>query len=174
MRGEVRIQAPGQGQRVRELLAANHRADDPHRFGTGRQRLVTKIAPMSTKPVEDLEPLSAKSLRRFIAAYTTVPDQPVSVYLPGFSQIRLTGADDARRSLARALLVQLVTFHAPEEVVVALCLSPEAVRAWEWAKWLPHVQHPIDQDAAGYTRLVGDGIDVIERLLRTVAEELEV
>jgi len=135
------------------------------RVGTGRQRLVTKIAPMSTKPVEDLEPLSAKSLRRFIEAYTTVPDQPVSVYLPGFSQIRLTGEDGARRDLARALLIQLVTFHAPEEVVVALCLSSEATRAWEWAKWLPHVQHPVEQDAAGFTRLVGDSIEVVERML---------
>jgi S-DNA-T family DNA segregation ATPase FtsK/SpoIIIE len=135
------------------------------RIGTGRQRLAAKIAPMSTKPIEDLEPLSAKSLRRFIEAYTTVPDQPVSVYLPGFSQIRITGDDGPRRELARALLVQVITFHAPEEVVVALCLSPDAVREWEWAKWLPHVQHPVDQDAAGSTRLVGDNIEAVERLL---------
>jgi S-DNA-T family DNA segregation ATPase FtsK/SpoIIIE len=135
------------------------------RVGTGRQRLATKIAPMSTKPIEDLEPLSAKSLRRFIEAYTTLADQPVSVYLPGFSQIRITGEDGRRRALARALLGQVAAFHAPEEVVVALCLADGAVGAWEWAKWLPHVQHPVDQDAAGSTRLAAESIEAVERML---------
>ncbi|GGM63359.1 type VII secretion protein EccCa [Dactylosporangium sucinum] len=135
------------------------------RVGTGRQRLATRMAPLQTKPIEDLEPLSAKSLRRFINAYTTVADLPVALYLPGFHQIRITGDAERRRAFARALVAQVATFHAPEEVMVALCLSDEAVAAWEWVKWLPHVQHPTEHDAAGPARLAAESMDAVERLL---------
>ncbi|GIJ62441.1 type VII secretion protein EccCa [Virgisporangium aurantiacum] len=135
------------------------------RVGTGRQRLAVRIAPLSTKPIEDLEPLSAKSLRRFINAYSTVPDQPVALLLSRFSEIRLTGEADARRALARALIGQLATFHAPEEVTIALCVAADRRGDWDWAKWLPHLQHLRDQDGAGPVRLAADGMDTLERLL---------
>jgi DNA segregation ATPase FtsK/SpoIIIE-like protein len=62
-------------------------------------------------------------------------------------------------------VAQIATFHAPEQVVIALCLSDEAVGAWEWVKWLPHVQHPTAQDAAGSVRLVAESMDAVKRLL---------
>jgi S-DNA-T family DNA segregation ATPase FtsK/SpoIIIE len=67
--------------------------------------------------------------------------------------------------LVRALVAQLVTLHAPEEVTVALCVGTHGAEAWEWTKWLPHVQLAGEQDAAGQARLVADGIDGIERML---------
>src|SRR5206468_3231266 len=103
-----------------------------------------RITPLQTKPVEDLEPLSAKSLRRFIRAYSTLADQPIALYLPGFAQVRFSGDGERIRALARALVAQLVTLHAPEEVLVALCVGGEGTGAWEWAKWLPHAQHPTE------------------------------
>ncbi|GAA4949254.1 hypothetical protein GCM10023238_14470 [Streptomyces heliomycini] len=42
-------------------------------MGVGDQRLAMKLTPLSTKPVEDLEPLSAHALRSFTRAYSTVP-----------------------------------------------------------------------------------------------------
>jgi S-DNA-T family DNA segregation ATPase FtsK/SpoIIIE len=135
------------------------------RMGTGRQRLGVRIAPMQTKPIEDLEPLSAKSLRRFINAYTTLPGQPVALLLPPFSEIRVTGDRAQRLALARALIAQLATFHAPEEVTLALCVPPAQFGSWEWAKWLPHLQHHTDQDAAGPVRLVAESLDLLEKLI---------
>ncbi|GHJ07211.1 type VII secretion protein EccC [Micromonospora humidisoli] len=135
------------------------------RVGTGEQRLAVRIAPMQTKPVEDLEPVAAKALRRFIRAYSTLPDQPVALFLPGFAEIRVTGDRTAARALLRALLTQLGALHAPEEVRVALCVDPAGSAAWEWVKWLPHAQHPTEQDAAGASRLAADGIERLERLL---------
>jgi hypothetical protein len=32
-------------------------------------------------------------------------------------------------------------------------------------KWLPHAQHPAEQDGAGTVRLVADGIDGLDQLL---------
>jgi len=135
------------------------------RIGSGSQRLATRIAPLQTKPVEDLDPLAAKSLRRFIRAYSMVEDQPVALFLPGFAHIRLTGDRDQTRAFARAILAQTATLHAPEEVMVGLCLGSEASAEWEWMKWLPHVQHPTQQDAAGQARLVADSADGLDRML---------
>ncbi|MET7394115.1 type VII secretion protein EccCa [Dactylosporangium sp. NPDC005572] len=135
------------------------------RVGTGRQRLMTRIAPMQTKPIEDLEPLSAKSLRRFIRAYSSINNEPVALFLRGFAQVRITGGDSARRRLTRALIAQIVTFHAAEDVMIAFCVGGDGAPEWDWAKWLPHAQHPHEQDAAGPARLVADSIEAVERLL---------
>ncbi|WP_425556864.1 type VII secretion protein EccCa [Dactylosporangium darangshiense] len=134
------------------------------RVGTAEQRLATRITPLQTKPIEDLEPLAAKSLRRFIRAYTTIADQPVALFMRAFAQIRFAGDKDVNRSVVRAIIGQVVTFHAPEEVRLALCVADDA-SPWEWAKWLPHAQHHAEQDAAGATRLVGDTIEKVERQL---------
>ncbi|MEV4759512.1 type VII secretion protein EccCa [Micromonospora sp. NPDC049559] len=136
------------------------------RIGTGEQRLATRIVPMQTKPIEDLEPLAAKSLRRFIRAYTTLADQPVALFFRGFAQIHLGGPDrDANRAFLRAVLMQLAAFHAPEEVRVAFCVDEAGAEAWQWAKWLPHAQHPSEQDGAGAVRLAAESIEGVERLL---------
>ncbi|MEV0134993.1 type VII secretion protein EccCa [Dactylosporangium sp. NPDC050688] len=135
------------------------------RVGTGEQRLAVRIAPMQTKPVEDLEPLAAKTLRRFIKAYATLADQPVALFVRGFTQIRFTGDLDLARGTARALLAQLVTFHPPEELLVAACVGGDAAAGWDWLKWLPHSQSTQAQDAAGAARLVADSIDDVLTLL---------
>lgn len=135
------------------------------RLGTGTQRLAVKIAPMQTKPVEDLEPLCARALRRFIHAYTTIPDQPVALYLRGFARVTLRGDADAARALARALLAQLVTFHSPDDLRVVVCVAPDRVADWEWTKWLPHLMHPTEHDAAGAMRMFGHQLTELVELL---------
>src|ERR1700733_3371205 len=79
-----------------------HRDFGEVRVGTGPQLFAVKINPMQTKPVEDLEALSARSLHRFNHGHATVPDQPVSVFLRGFARITLRGGADAARAAARA------------------------------------------------------------------------
>ncbi|MFF5073470.1 type VII secretion protein EccCa [Micromonospora olivasterospora] len=135
------------------------------RVGTGAQRLAVRISPLETKPVEDLEPVCAKALRRFIKAYTTVPDQPVALCLPGFAHVRISGDRDVARGMVRAMLAQLATFHAPDELRLALCVGAEQAEQWEWAKWLPHAKHATDVDAAGSVRLFGATLEEVERLL---------
>jgi S-DNA-T family DNA segregation ATPase FtsK/SpoIIIE len=140
------------------------------RIATGVQRLAVAISPMQTKPVEDLEPLSARALRRFIHAYTTLGDQPTAVFLRGFGHVHLRGDPDSVRSVVRALLAQLVTFHAPEDLRVAVCTAGAHAADWDWVKWLPHAQHPTEQDGAGQVRLVAGDVDGLEDLL---ASELD-
>ncbi|MGW2654583.1 type VII secretion protein EccCa [Streptomyces sp. NPDC001478] len=135
------------------------------RVAVGEQKLSTRLAPLSTKPVEDLEPLSAHALRSFIRAYGTVPDQPIALYLRAWSRVLIEGDEDRARALARALVAQLAAFHAPEELTVTLCVSDARRADWEWLKWLPHAQHPYQRDGAGAARTVAAGLAELEELL---------
>ncbi|MEV4826506.1 type VII secretion protein EccCa [Micromonospora sp. NPDC049274] len=135
------------------------------RIGTGERRVAVKINPLQTRPIENLEALSAKSLRRFIRAYTTVENQPVAMFLPAFAKIRFSGDREHVRSCVRAILVQVATLHAPDDVRITACVDADGTAAWEWLKWLPHVQHPQAHDAAGGRRLAAETIEDLEVLL---------
>jgi S-DNA-T family DNA segregation ATPase FtsK/SpoIIIE len=124
------------------------------RIAVGPQRLAVEIVPPETKPVEDLEPMSAIALRRFVRAHSTVPDLPTALSVRAFSRVALRGDREPLLDLARAMLGQLVTFHAPDDLVVAVVAAEERQSAWDWVKWLPHAQHPGRTDAAGARRLV--------------------
>ncbi|WP_327412685.1 type VII secretion protein EccCa [Streptomyces sp. NBC_01233] len=141
------------------------------RLGIGDQRIAMKLTPLSTKPVEDLEPLSAHALRSFTRAYSTVPDQPVAIYLRAWSKVLFRGDEERIRGAARALLAQLAVFHAPDDVWIALCVSDAARPQWEWAKWLPHSLHRHEQDGAGPARMVTSDFADLENLLGAEFQE---
>ncbi|MBW5485632.1 type VII secretion protein EccCa [Streptomyces bambusae] len=169
------------------------------RIALGAQRLAVRLAPLATKPVEDLEPLSAHALRRFIHAYASVAGQPVAIHLRGFAHLLVraespdSGSPDPAagedgtsaagtaaaagsaaaaapleeqpRALVRAVLAQLATFHAPDELRIAVVAPPGRRAHWEWTKWLPHALHPSETDGAGPLRLVAGTIGELEQLL---------
>lgn len=135
------------------------------RIGVGTQRAALKLVPPETKPVEDLEPLSAHALRRFLRAYTSLPDAPIAVYLRGFAQIQFAGDGAAVRGLVRAVLGQVATAHAPADLKIAICATDETLHHWDWVKWLPHAQDLESRDAAGTRRLVTDSVTDAEALL---------
>jgi DNA segregation ATPase FtsK/SpoIIIE, S-DNA-T family len=123
------------------------------RVGLGDQRSLLRMVPPQTKPVEDLDPLCASALRRFIRAYTVVSAVPTVLHLPAFSTVALAGDRDRTRGLATAVLAQLATMHSPDDLQIAVLAAPDRVAHWQWLKWLPHALHPQDRDAAGPVRL---------------------
>ncbi|MFD8260548.1 type VII secretion protein EccCa [Streptomyces griseoluteus] len=158
------------------------------RIAVGEQQLALTLTPVSTRPVEDLEPLCAHALRRFIRAYSTIPDQPLGLYLRSSARILLRPEESspdepdgagtvpagapgtsegaaAVRALVRAVLGQLAVFHAPEELWLALCVSDERRPDWEWAKWLPHTLHPYEEDGAGKVRRITADLTELDDLL---------
>lgn len=139
------------------------------RIGLIPQKLAMTITPPQSKPVEDLEPLSARALRRFIRAYNTINDLPTAIFLRGFAQVQMRGDAEAGRQLMRAMLSQLVTFHSPDDLKVAICTSETRAAEWDWVKWLPHSQHGTEQDGAGNVRLMADSAASLDALL---ADEL--
>ena len=138
------------------------------RLAVGPQTLATPLVPPVTRPLEDLEPLTAGALRRFLDAYSVVPDLPVAVSLRGFARVFVRGPEEDVRALTRAVLTQLAVFHAPDDMIVAVCAGPGRRAGWEWVKWLPHNLHPSRADALGPVRLVAGSGEDLERLLEDV------
>ncbi|MFJ4471704.1 type VII secretion protein EccCa [Streptomyces sp. NPDC089424] len=160
------------------------------RLAVGEQQLALTLNPVSTRPVEDLEPLCAHALRRFIRAYSTIPEQPLGLYLRSSARVLLrpeetSGEEPAEpgapssgdsgegrpedvenvRALVRAVLGQLAVFHAPEELWLAVCVSDERRSDWEWVKWLPHALHPHEEDGAGQVRRITADLTELDDLL---------
>ena len=138
------------------------------RIGTGPAELATPIVPPETQPIEDLDPMSAVNLRRFLTTYAVVPELPVVMALDGFTRVYVRGDPERARSLARALVCQAATFQAPDNLLVAFCVADDQRNQWEWVKWLPHALHPNRTDALGPVRLVSATLTALEATLDDV------
>ena len=158
------------------VMSANQRArvwerrpQDPDfgslRLGTGTQQLAVRLVPPQTKPAEDLDPLCAGALRRFIRTHGRVPELPVGMSLRAFSRVAAGGDPDAARGMVRAILAQLAVFHSPEDVRICVCAPPDRMRGWDWVKWLPHTLHATERDAAGPVRLMAGSVQQLEGML---------
>ena len=144
--------------------------DDPEfltvRVGPGRQSLATRLSVPDTGPVDDLEPVSVVSMRRFVRVHSVVDDLPVALELRAFPAISLDGDVDEVRSGVRAMLAGLVVSHGPDRVRVAVAASEgHARRAWEWLKWLPHHEHPTFTDGGGRVRLTEFSLAGVESMV---------
>ncbi|MGH3797077.1 MAG: type VII secretion protein EccCa [Pseudonocardiaceae bacterium] len=189
--GQMREQARQAAEEQRAALEWNHpdpaalwsiasskrmwerRYGDPDfchvRVCRGAQRLATRLVPPQTGPVDELEPITALALRQFVRAHSVVSDLPISISIRGFAAVGFLGERAAVRGLARAMIAQLATFHAPDDLLIAVVTAGRAKQEWEWAKWLPHVQHPALVDGAGSLRMMARSLAQIEELL---AEQL--
>ncbi|WP_045744090.1 type VII secretion protein EccC [Actinoplanes rectilineatus] len=136
------------------------------RIGTGPQMLATLLIAPPDRPAAEREPVTTSALRRLLDASAVVPDLPVAVSLRAFTRVLLHGPKAA--DLVRAVLLQLAVFHAPDELVVAVCAAPDDRDRWEWVKWLPHALHPSRTDALGPLRLVADSDPELGTLLGEV------
>ncbi|CAG6397274.1 type VII secretion protein EccCa [Streptomyces cocklensis] len=141
------------------------------RVGLAPQQLATPLVAPDTAPVDQLEPLTAHAMQRFIAAYGTVEGLPLAVSLRAFSHVALTGEPEAVYGQARAMIAQLSTLHSPADLVLGVAASPSALREWEWVKWLPHSQSLGELDGAGTRRLVVGDMGELEELLRGRIED---
>ncbi|MFI6178671.1 type VII secretion protein EccCa [Nonomuraea sp. NPDC051191] len=135
------------------------------RLGTGIQKLAVQLIPPDSKPVEDLDALSAGALRRFIRTHSTVERLPVAVALHSFARIKLDGDPALVRDLVRAMIAQMAVFHSPDDMRIMVCASKEWMSHWEWVKWLPHALHPEETDGAGQVRLMAENLAQLDRLV---------
>ncbi|WP_410574162.1 type VII secretion protein EccCa [Amycolatopsis sp. cmx-4-61] len=132
------------------------------RVGRSSHRLATRLVPPQTGPVDELEPIATLALRRFVRAHSIVPDLPTQITLRGFAAVSMQGDRALTRGLTRAMLAQLVTFHSPDDVLIAVATAGRAKEEWEWAKWLPHAQHPTLSDGIGQLRMMAGSLAQIE------------
>ncbi|HET6742981.1 MAG TPA: type VII secretion protein EccCa [Kribbella sp.] len=138
------------------------------RIGAGPQGPAVTVVPPDTQPLERLEPLSALALRRFVSTYASVPGLPIAMAVTGFARIHLPGDRARSAALVRAMLAQLATLQAPDNLRIAICAGDDVREDWDWAKWLPHALHPERSDALGPLRLLAGSITAIEAMLDDV------
>ncbi|MBX5450536.1 type VII secretion protein EccCb [Thermogemmatispora sp.] len=75
-----------------------------------------------------------------VAEYSYLNDVAALIPLRSFGTLAISGSLSAGRALARAIICQLVAFHAPEDVRCLVYFPGERVEEWNWLKWLPHVR----------------------------------
>ncbi|HKQ00838.1 MAG TPA: type VII secretion protein EccCa, partial [Actinomycetes bacterium] len=102
-----------------------------------RARLDTAGSPLAEHDPELLE--AAQAVVRRTA---WLPGAPVVVPLRQLDVLALTGPAAATRALARSVLCELATFHAPEDLRIEAVHPPAARPVWEWTTWLPHARDP--------------------------------
>jgi S-DNA-T family DNA segregation ATPase FtsK/SpoIIIE len=145
------------------------RAADPDfgliRVGRGPQSLVTPLVTGETAPIDELDPLGSTALRRFVVTHSVLPDEPMMLATRRLAGVRIGGSRDEARDLCRSLLIQAATFHAPDDLRIAICTRDPDAADWSWAKWLPHAQLPDETDNVGPTRLISPSLAGVEELL---------
>ncbi|HEX8971263.1 type VII secretion protein EccCa, partial [Oryzihumus sp.] len=135
------------------------------RFGRTNQPLCISLEAPETPPMAQLDPVAASALHRLLTTHRIQPDLPAAVSLPFFSRIEVTGEEQPTRGLARSMVSALATQHAPDQLVVAVVASEQALPEWEWVKWLPHSQSLRERDGVGQSRLVASSLTDLEPLL---------
>uniref|UniRef100_A0AAU2JX98 Type VII secretion protein EccCa n=1 Tax=Streptomyces sp. NBC_00049 TaxID=2903617 RepID=A0AAU2JX98_9ACTN len=135
------------------------------RLGLGVQQLATPLVAPDTAPVDELEPLTAGAMQRFLEVHSSLDGLPVAVSIRAFYHVTVSGEPEWARGTTRALVAQLATLHSPEDLTVAVVAAPGAVSSWDWTKWLPHAQVPGQLDGAGTKRLFGGDLAELEGLL---------
>ncbi|MFJ5019255.1 type VII secretion protein EccCa [Streptomyces griseoluteus] len=141
------------------------------RIGLGPQQLATPLMAPQTAPVDELEPLCAGAMQRFLSVHGQLDGLPVALSLRAFYHVTVSGDPERAQSAARALVAQATTLHSPDDLVVAVVASRGAAERWDWTKWLPHCQLPGQFDGAGTRRLFSDDLGELEQLLAGRLEE---
>ncbi|MER6442479.1 MULTISPECIES: type VII secretion protein EccCa [unclassified Streptomyces] len=137
------------------------------RVGLGPQSLATPLVSPDTGPVEQLEPLTAGAMQRFVATHSVLDALPMAVSLRAFYHVTISGDPGSVRASARALTGSLASLHSPEDLLIVVAAGREELPHWEWAKWLPHAQAAGAVDGAGSRRLIGADTRELEDLLAT-------
>ncbi|MFD7438979.1 type VII secretion protein EccCa [Streptomyces sp. NPDC059861] len=153
-----------EGSRVWERRAGDEDFGQA-RVGLGPQGLATPLVPPQAAPVDQLEPLTAGALERFVATHSMLEDLPMAVSLRAFYHVSVSGEPVTVHGTARAVAAAMASLHSPEDLVIAIATGRESAPEWEWAKWLPHVQVRDEADGAGSRRLITTNPVELEDLL---------
>jgi len=133
------------------------------RIGTGMEAAVDRLlkpnvggelAGPQAAPQPHLEPVSHMWVTKFLRTHGLIHDCPKLVQLRSFATIAVGGDLAGAAALLRAMICHLAVFHPPDLLQIRVLTDNPEDPDWAWLKWLPHVQHQTDTDAAGATRLV--------------------
>ena len=123
-----------------------------------------ELAGPTGAPQAHLEPVSHMWVTKFLRTHGLIHDCPKLVQLKTFPTIAVGGDLDGATKLLTAMICHLAVFHPPDMLQIRVLTDDPEDPTWEWVKWLPHVQHQSDTDAAGATRMVFTRPDALSDL----------
>ncbi len=133
------------------------------RIGIGDQPAVDRLmkpaaggelAGPSAAPQPYLEPVANMWVVKFLRTHGLIHDCPKLVQLRTFPTIAVGGGTAGAAGLLTAMVCHLAVFHPPDLLQIRVLTEDPDDPDWSWLKWLPHVQHPTETDAAGPVRMI--------------------
>ena len=135
------------------------------RLGLGDQPLAAPLEPWpEPEPLTVLDPVLVAAGRDVLRRHERVAGVPVTVGLRDVGAVTVVGDAERSRSLVRAIVGEIATFHAPGDVAIEVDCDPERASQWSWLAWLPHAEahadvpwlaRVVDRDATIGVQLVG-------------------
>ncbi|BBZ31078.1 type VII secretion protein EccCa [Mycolicibacterium madagascariense] len=113
-----------------------------------------ELAGPQAAPQPHLEPVSHMWVTKFLRTHGLLHDCPKLVALRSFPTVAVGGEAAGAAALLRAMVCHLAVFHPPDVLALRILTDDPEDPAWAWVKWLPHLAHQADSDAAGATRMV--------------------
>ncbi|GAB3566696.1 FtsK/SpoIIIE domain-containing protein [Arthrobacter alkaliphilus] len=89
-------------------------------------------------------------------------DVPVTVSLPRHGILGICADQESARQIGGWVMAQLAVAQSPRDVRLYLLTTSEARTAWDWVRWLPHIQSPTPERSFA---LVGtDPLSITQRM----------
>ncbi len=108
------------------------------RVGTGVVPWFDLKVPIDPNPVQPADPTMAAEAHTVCAAYSAVAGLPTLADLTAHRTVAIVGPPTAARQAARALVAQLATWHAPDDLHLAFAIPSNALDDWTGVELLPH------------------------------------
>lgn len=137
-------------------------ADFAHaRVGTGLVPWFTLSVPVEQNPVQPADPTMSAEAANVATAYAGVAGLPAVLDLSAHRSVAIVGSPEAARHAARALVAQLATWHAPDDLQLAFAVPAAALPEWTGVDLLPHVLMPDKWDGpVRARRIAADGFEL--------------
>lgn len=110
------------------------------RLGLGTQRCTFHVEEPPKQPMALHKDELLQQGKDLADAFQTLNRLPVLLKLNEVGAVGIVGSrTEDQVAQARALLMQIVTHHAPSEVKIVLVSRRSDIAQWRWARWLPHI-----------------------------------
>ncbi|WP_336086853.1 type VII secretion protein EccCa [Nocardia sp. SSK8] len=108
-------------------------------------------------PLQPNDPVAQAHLDQVLARTRSVADIPMAVPLRGV--VSIVGPPEQATALVRAMLMQVVSLHAPDDVRIHLALGATEPDGYDWLAWLPHLLDTRNFDGPIGRRMTSRSVD---------------
>lgn len=116
-------------------------------------------------PSEPPDPGLLAEAQSLVDRYSYLRHVPVTARLGEAGEVAVVGERDDVLGVARAMLVQVAAFHAPDEVQIALVAPPHRLADWRGVDLLPHLVDDARFDGPAQVRRLAPDLATLRDLL---------